>query len=257
MKSKNWVLLSLAGLALLLIVVLGASHWGSGEESSNSGGEEKSLRQQSSQSPEAREEFDGRRRLGPGERQNWDRSNGNEPNHQQRRRRGDRFGYRRGDEEFMEWLREHRPERAKELSKLKEHKPELYERLVRLSYRKHRRIMEAERENPKLAEVLREDLQLRDERDELLGRMKQTKDEAEKDELTEQLRDIVGSRFDLLVKRKEIIYEGLLEKLEQLRKEVKRSEAEVDKWKQEKFKNKSVNERVEELLKRRNHFTWE
>jgi hypothetical protein len=72
-----------------------------------------------------------------------------------------------------------------------------------------------------------------------------------------QLNEVVGKRFDLIVKRKQIEYERLLEKLEKLKKEVKESEAEVDKWNDAKFKQENVKTRVEDLVSGKEKFRWD
>ena len=59
----------------------------------------------------------------------------------------------------------------------------------------------------------------------------------------------------MIVKRKQIEYEQLSKKLEKLKEQVKRSEAEVEKW--ENVKDKEVKQRLEELISRAEKFNWE
>ena len=68
---------------------------------------------------------------------------------------------------------------------------------------------------------------------------------------------VVSSRFDLIVKRKQIEYEQLRNRLEKLKKEVEQREAEVEKWKDAKFKNESVKARLEELVSGAEKFQWD
>jgi len=173
----------------------------------------------------------------------------------ERRERTERWGERLRERyaEYLEWLKENYPEEAEQLAELKEAKPELHMRQFWLSYRKYRRIFEASEENPELVEVLKEDLELKSKRDKLLGKIRAVSGD-EKKELVKKLENVVGSRFDLIVKRKQITYEQLRKELEELKERVKESEAEVEKWK--KVKSKKVNERLEELIGRTEEFNW-
>ena len=156
--------------------------------------------------------------------------------------------------EYLEWLELNYPEQAKKLAELRQAKPELYMRRIALSMRKYGRIAEAAKENPELAEVLKEDLELKGKRDKLLRKIRAASDD-ERAELTEELKEVIGSRFDLIVKRKQIAYEQLRKKLEELKEQVKQSEAEVEKSKE--FKDEKVKERLEKLISRTERFNWD
>ena len=173
----------------------------------------------------------------------------------ERRERTERWGERLRERyaEYLEWLEKNYPEEAQELAELKEAKPDLHMRQFWLSYRKYRRIFEASEENPKLVEILKEDLELKEKRDKLLGKIRAASGD-EKKELVGELKNVVSSRFDLIVKRKQITYEQLRKELEELKERVKESEAEVEKWK--KVKSEKVNERLEELIGRTEKFNW-
>jgi len=161
--------------------------------------------------------------------------------------------------EFLEWLKGNYPKETEELAELKEKNPGLYRKKLGLFLRMYRRIFEASKESPKLAEVLKEDLQLRKQRNSLLVKIRSEKNADEKSELIKKLQDVVSSRYDLIVRRKQIEYENLLKKLEKLKEQVKRSETQVDKWKDTKFKEDNVKARLEELISRmgRNKFKWD
>jgi len=159
--------------------------------------------------------------------------------------------------EYLKWLKENYPEKAEKLAELREEKPELYNRHLGLGMRRYGRIAEAARENPELAEVLKESLELKRTRDELLSKIKTSTDDAEKAELTGQLEEVVSNRFDLILRRKQIEYEGMLKKLEQLKEQVEKSKTEVDKWKDAKFKEERVKTRIEELISRTEKFRWD
>jgi hypothetical protein len=157
--------------------------------------------------------------------------------------------------EYFEWLKKNYPQEAEKLAGLKDRKPKLHTRQMVLSLKKYRRIFEAEKENPQLAKVLKEDLQLKEERNKLLRKIRASTNDAEKKQLTKELEKVVSVRFDLIVKRKQIEYEQLSKKLEKLKERVKRSEAEVQKW--ENVKKVEVKQRLEELISRTEKFNWD
>jgi len=159
--------------------------------------------------------------------------------------------------EFLEWLGKNYPEEATKLAKLREQKSDDYDERLGLMLRRYRRVFEAAREHPELAKLLKEDLELKRERDQLLRRIRRAKDEAVRKDLNAQLEQVVSKRFDLIVQRKQMEYEQLLKRLENLKKQVEESEAEVTRWKEPDFKNQSVKARVDELLSAKEDFKWE
>jgi len=160
-------------------------------------------------------------------------------------------------EEYLQWLQNNCPDEAKELAELKEQNPQLYMRKLALSFKTYGKIAEVARENPELAEVLKEDLGLRKQTDKLLGRIKAAADEEKKQQLVKELEEVTNARFDLIVKRTQIQYEQLNKKLEQLKEGVKENAAKVEKWKDPEFKKQSVKTRMEELLSEAEKFNWE
>jgi len=159
--------------------------------------------------------------------------------------------------EFVEWLEKNYPIKAEELSKLKEKEPDLYWKKFDLVREKYWRIFEEEKRNPELAEVLKEDLELKERRDELLRRIKAAQSDKDKQKLLMELEEVVSSRFDLIVRRKEIAYERLLKWLEELRNRVRESRNEIGKWKDEKFKAENVKKHVEDLLDETPRLRWD
>jgi len=148
---------------------------------------------------------------------------------------------------FLNWLGKEYPKEAENLAKLKENEPKLYFEKFDLIRNKYWRIFEEERRNPELAEVLKEDLQLKDKCDELVTRIKATKNEKDKQKLLAELEEVVSRRYDLIVRQKEIAYERLLKWLEGLRNRVKESRDEIIKWQNEKVKAKNVKEHIKDL----------
>lgn len=170
-------------------------------------------------------------------------------------RRGMRRGMREEHSGHLGWLRENCPKEARRLAELKDRRPDLYGRRLRLGQRRYGRIARAAKESPELAKVLKEDLELKDKRNKLLREIRTAGDD-EKQQLVEELRTVVGRRFDLVVKRKQMRYELLQKRIAKMQERVKKSEAEVEKWKSAAVRQKNVNERVAELISQTEKFNW-
>lgn len=156
---------------------------------------------------------------------------------------------------YFEWLEENYTDEAEKLAELIEKDVNLYLKQLGLSLKKYGRIAEAAEENPALAEVLKEDLELKQRRNKLLRRIRAASGD-ERGELVKELEEVVSSRFDLIVKRKQIEYEQMLKKLEKLKKRVEESESKVEKWKDAEFKKESVRARLGELVGETDKFRW-
>ncbi len=159
--------------------------------------------------------------------------------------------------EYLEWLEKNHPEEAEKLAELKDKKPELYRKHLRYRHKKYRKIMDAEEENPQLAEVLKQELELKIKRDKLLRKITGAADDKQKEKLVKKLKELISNRFDLIVKRKQIGYELLSKRLEKLKEELKQSEAGIEKWKAAKFREEKVKERLEKLMSRIKEFDWD
>jgi hypothetical protein len=160
-------------------------------------------------------------------------------------------------EEYMKWLKENYPDEAAKLEQLKKENPEQYMRAMALSGMKYGRIFEASKENPKIAQILKEQLPLKEKRAELVRQIKAAADEKQKKQLTADLEKVVGQQFDLIVKHKQLVCEDLAKKLTDLSKELDKKKADIEKWKNADFKNKKVKDRVNELLTETEKFEWE
>lgn len=163
------------------------------------------------------------------------------------RQRIERWRNRRRDK-FLQWLQENYSKEAKGLACLKEKDAELYLEKSETIRRKYWHIFEAEERNPELADVLKEDLELKNKRDELIEKIKSTKDKKEKEDLVEQLEEVISERFDLIIRRKQIEYERLLKRVEKLQERLEESKAEIAEWRDENFRSENVKNRVNELL---------
>jgi len=160
----------------------------------------------------------------------------------------------RGDE-YLDWLKANYPEEAQRLAELQKDKPELYKRQLWLGARKYGRIAEAAQENPELAKILKEDLELRNKSFEILRKIKTTTDEAEKQKLASELEKMTSDRFDVILQRKQMEYDQLRKELDKLTERIKQNEIQLEKWKANKAER--VKERVKELLNRTEKFEWE
>ncbi len=158
-------------------------------------------------------------------------------------------------DKYLDWLKKNYAEEAKKLAELSKRDPDLYWKQLGLGLKKYGRIAEAARENPRLAEVLKKDLELRQQQDKLLKEI-ETANDKNKEGLIKDLKEVINNRFDVIVERKQIEYEQLLEKLERLKNNVEQRKAKMEKWKDAKFKDDSVKARIEELLGKSNKFTW-
>ncbi|UCG56111.1 MAG: hypothetical protein JSU70_14710 [Phycisphaerales bacterium] len=159
--------------------------------------------------------------------------------------------------EFVEWLGKNYRKDAEELAKLKEQEPDLYMTKYEHIREKYWRIFEEERRNPELAEVLKEDLELKKKRDELLRQIKAAKSDRQKKMLTAELEEVVSRRFDLIVRRKQIAYERLLRWLEELKNRIKESRDEIAKWRDEEARAQNIRKRLTDLTEGAVPFKWD
>jgi hypothetical protein len=159
--------------------------------------------------------------------------------------------------EFVKWLGENAPKEARELAKLKERNAELYTKKFELIRNKYWRIFEESRRNPELAEVLLEDLRLKERRDMLVGEIKAARSDNEKKKLTAELERAVSNRYDLIVRRKQIAYERLLKWLEELRNRIRESREDIAEAQDETVKDQNVKKRMQDLLEPNKGFNWD
>ena len=160
-------------------------------------------------------------------------------------------------DEVLEWLEKNYPEKAEELRELREKDHELFRRRMVIAVRRYGLIADKAKENPKFAELFKEGVELKRQKKELRTKIKKTTDEDQKKELIIQLESVLSRRFDLLVKWKQLEYEQLLKKLEDLKKDVEKSKARVEKWKNPEFKKERIKERLDELVSGKEKFKWE
>ena len=159
---------------------------------------------------------------------------------------------------FLEWLAKNVPDEAEELAKLKERSPDHYGEKYELVWKKYGRIYNESRRSPELAVVLLEDLRLQKRRDQLLGKIHATKSRREKEKLTKELEEVVGLRYDIIVRRKQMAYEWLLKRLEELQNRVKESRAEIRRAQDANVKAENIEKRKQDLLaEKKEEFRWD
>lgn len=159
--------------------------------------------------------------------------------------------------EFLKWLGEKVPKEARELAKLKDRDPDLYQKKYELARQKYGQISDTERRSPELAEILLADLKLQERRDELVGKIKAAKSETEKKKLNSQLEEVVSDRYDFIMRRKQMMYEWLLRRLEELQKQVNESKKEITKLRDEQVKTENVKERMKQLTEGTTKIKWD
>lgn len=156
--------------------------------------------------------------------------------------------------ELLAWLEKNVPDEAVKLKNLREKQPEEYVTRTSELMRKYAPIMRAEKDNPQLAEVMKEDLENQRRQDELLHQIASATGE-EKDKLTAELKTVIVRRFDLIIAKKQMQYDDLRKRLDELNKEVKAREGELENQKAN--KDKAIEERLTELVSRAQKVNWD
>jgi hypothetical protein len=158
-------------------------------------------------------------------------------------------------EEYIKWLEKNYPDEAKQLAQVKEENPERYLHLLNESFEKYGRLARADKNNPELAKLLRQDIDLKAQTQKTLDQIHAATDEKQKSKLTDELQQLVSKRFDLIVAQKQIRYQQLNKKLEDLKKEIKKHESDLEKLRSK--KNEEVKKRVDELLNKTEGINWD
>lgn len=160
------------------------------------------------------------------------------------------FERRRQDRQtaFIDWLKKNVPEVSEDLAKLEGKNPSLYARKYDSVSEKYGRVFEESRRHPEEAKVLLEDLKLRDRSDYLVSKIKRTKSEEDKKSLASQLERVLSDRYDLIVIRKQMAYERLLRRLEEMQDYIRKSRDQIEEAKKKENKNENIKERIKTLL---------
>ena len=159
--------------------------------------------------------------------------------------------------DFLKWLEENVPDQSQELARLKERSPDHYWKKFELIWRKYRHVYEENRRNPESAGILLEDVKLKDRRDELIQKIKTTKNRNEREKLIAKLEEVIGLRYDVILRRKQMAYERLLKRLEDLRIQIRESRQDILTYQDPKTKDENVKQRTKELLEQKIEFKWD
>jgi hypothetical protein len=159
--------------------------------------------------------------------------------------------------DFLEWLGKAVPREAQELANIKITNPNLYADKFELVWRKYERIFEEGRRNPELADVLIEDLKLKEKREELVKKIKTSRNERQKKLLIAELEEVISKRFDLIIRRKQIEYERLLRWLKELQDQITESRKKMNIWMDKGYKDENVKNRMQDLLEETPGFNWD
>jgi hypothetical protein len=159
------------------------------------------------------------------------------------------------NEELISWLVKNEPSEVNQLAALKGKDPRAYMRRLSVDMKKYREIIDAEQTNPALAELLKKDLVLKQKRNELLEKLKGTTNNKQKEKLTAQLKEVLGERFDVVLQKKQFQYEDLKKKLEELQQNVKKSQADLENYKNN--KEDLIKKHLDELINQTGQFDWD
>jgi hypothetical protein len=154
---------------------------------------------------------------------------------------------------FMHWfLREYAADHA-ELIKVRDAEPEKYVQRVMDMMTIYEPIQRAQRYNPALAAVMKQDIELQKQRDTLLLQIRKAVAE-EQHRLMKELETLVAARFDIIVQKKELQYESLRKRLDKLEMQLDQQALELESLK--KNKAQTVEDHLRELMSRSETISW-
>jgi hypothetical protein len=156
--------------------------------------------------------------------------------------------------EFIAWLEKNYPDQAEAIKPLREKQPEEYMAKAMELRHRYEPIMRAEKDNPKLAQAMKDDIELQKQQDALLRQIHSANGK-EKEKLVAELKDNVSRRFDVIMSKKQLQYDDLKKRLEKLKTDVKAKEGELEKLKT--TKDKAVTEHLSELVGKAEKVQWD
>ena len=149
-------------------------------------------------------------------------------------------------EDFLTWLNTNYPDKYEELMKVLDTDLKKFSSRLGSTIKVYDPIRNAQKHNPPLAKVLQEDLILQHRRDELLKELRNAK-EKDREKLLQQIKEVVSTRFDIIIQKKGYQIKDLQKRLERLKKDLEKRAVEVETLKTE--KNNNVDKRMKTLLK--------
>jgi hypothetical protein len=155
---------------------------------------------------------------------------------------------------FLKWLEINAPDETRELARLKNADPDFYNKKYELVRRRYSRIFDESRRNPDLAKILLEDVKLQKRQDELVAKIQTTRNKEVEKSLTAELEDVVGLRYDVILRRRQMAYAWLLKRIEDLRSQLRESRNDIIKYQDPKTKEENVKQRIKDLLEEKKGF---
>ena len=159
------------------------------------------------------------------------------------------------NQEFIKWFEKNYSEDANELNALKKTDLGKFHKKVNYMSRKYGHIVGVDKYHPELASVLKDDMDLKDKREEVLGKLKTAKTDKERTLLNAELKDIVGQRFDIIIKRKQLRYERMQKRLERMKEKIAENQEELATLKNQ--KNAEIDKRIKSLVGKTEEINWE
>ncbi len=157
-------------------------------------------------------------------------------------------------DDYIRWLEKSDPNKAQDFKKLRISDPQMYMRRVGTEMRKYSDIIRAEKFDPNFAKVLKREMQLKAQRDELLREIRAASGK-DREELKKELQNVVSEHFDILLEKKQMRYNRLKERLAELEKDLQRDEKKLEEWRTD--KQTLVENRLEMLLESGDKFEWD
>lgn len=157
-------------------------------------------------------------------------------------------------EAFFAWLEENYPHKANELKEVGNNRPGEFGQRISEIIETYEPIQKADKNSPELAKVLREDLKLQEQRDDILRKLRNAKSKEEQDTLLGELNGVVAARFDAIIQKKQIEYDFTRKRLEWVNKRLQQHGEELQKLKDEKDQN--VQNRMKELTDGKIKMDW-
>jgi hypothetical protein len=179
----------------------------------------------------------------------WDRDRDQHEQAEIRERLADR------QEQYIKWLEKNYPEDAARLAALKKQNPDKYLQRLTESYEKYGRLARADKRNPERAKLIRQDIELKSQEEKLVSDIRAASDKKQKAALTEELQQVESKRFDNIVAQKQLRFQELNKRLDELTKELKNKEAELDKLKTQ--KDEEVKKHITDLLNQTEKMDWD
>lgn len=155
--------------------------------------------------------------------------------------------------EFIEWLQQNFPDKAKDLLADRDKKPEEFVQKLTEVMKIYEPIQRADRYYPELGAALRKELELQAQLNQLIIDIGRAAPE-DRPALIARLRENVSARFDNIIEKKQLMYNHLHNRLEVLQKRLEGQAKELEQLKAD--KEKSIEQRMKELIEQNEKINW-